>query len=237
MAKDIIFDRLLCMEAGLEYRKLFDSQVGTELAQFREASCRLKGEIIPRLRVLEDNRQPWSSKRLIQTINELHSASGTSQLLIVVDYFQLIHIRQRKGNSVDADHERIKLLLEVQAATRTRDLPLGDPMLVVSEVRKGETGRIELTMADLMGSARLGSSAHTAMFLEPDERARPEADVVPVQLTIRKGRDGVVRTRIPLLFDHAKSRFRESKQPRQSNAVASQGGTRPPNPDPYAYLK
>ena len=51
---------------------------------------------------------------------------------------------------------RVKLLQELQERTRAAHQPMGDPILVALEVRKGETGRTELGISDPMGQQQVG---------------------------------------------------------------------------------
>jgi replicative DNA helicase len=139
--------------------------------------------------------------------HELLKKTGASRALIVVDYLQLLDVPDASPTSLDADYRRVGLLQNVGDAGKSPSRPLVDPVLAISEVRKeGRTG----TAVDLLGSSRLAYAADAVLLLNPAEGGdAPGADTVPVTLTIAKGRDGTVRKEIPLLFEHARYRFRE----------------------------
>jgi hypothetical protein len=125
------------------------------------------------------------------------------------DYFRKIPTpKDIAPTSLDADHHRLAILQRVQTAPGYLDAG-PDPMLVISEVRKGDGNGSQLTIEDLMGSASTGYSADAVLLLETDQEDTA-APSVPVRLRIAKGRDGVVRTTIPLIFHHTCSRFTEA---------------------------
>jgi hypothetical protein len=100
------------------------------------------------------------------------------------------------------------MIQEVQNWGRRAVCPAGDPFLVISELRKGDPSTSKYGITDLLGSGRLGYSAEAVMILdkEDDDGGGEE---IPLLLRIVKGRDGVMRTNINLIFEHTKSRFLE----------------------------
>jgi hypothetical protein len=242
MPKERIYDRLLCQESGRRHAELIgqvDAQASGELA---EAGERLRDQVLPRLRIVErrafDPDQPLAISAMARQRNELLRASGAARALVVVDYFQLLGVPDSAGASLDADMWRVQTLQSLQAVGRGVDAPDGDAVLVISEVRKGEPGRPALNLSDLMGSARLGYAADAVWLLEPLPGAAADAEAVRVALTIAKGRDGVRRTRLELLFEHTQSRFAEvgatsrGRRPRQG----PHGAAAAPPLDPLAGL-
>jgi hypothetical protein len=214
MPKTVLLDRLLCLEADIDYTDLLLGSVDASTqAKLEAAEKRLLADVLPRLRIIEglaisNDRRLW--QQITDSIQLLTTCTGTNRVLTIVDYFQLIPVPADKSG-IDADFARVGLLQSVQNWTRTNSNPAGMPILAISEVRKGESGREELSIGDLMGSSRLGYAAESVLLLEFPNDA-PEGKVVPVRLKIEKGRDGAVRSKIDLLFEHTRSRFREAPQ-------------------------
>ncbi len=146
---------------------------------------------MPRLRIMK--RVPWNPNVLpvlhamIQVERELLARTEAQRTLTVVDYFQLLPVEEKSGSAQDGDFLRVKLLQELQERTRTADQPMGDPILVISEVRKGETGRTELGISDPMGSSRLGYAAEAILLMESETVDKAE-NVIPVTLKIANGK-------------------------------------------------
>jgi len=217
MPKTVLYDRLLCQEAGVEYADLMGDPKAPNLRErLVQADGRLSSEILPRLRIAE-HLHPGQGQTLLQLmtndLNRFLQSAAVSEVLVIVDYFQLIPGPDGDDAGLDADFYRVQILQRVQEWSRTNSDPAGFPILAISEVRKGESGRTEISVSDLMGSARVGYSAECVLLLE---QAKEVADgpVVPVSLKVAKGRDGAVRTQIDLLFEHTRSRFREAPRPR-----------------------
>jgi hypothetical protein len=213
MPKTVLYDRLLCQEAGVEYGDFIaDTSNKAIETRLTEAEQRLQKDVLPRLRIV-DRLIPQKGQLLSQVIKEdldwLLVLGTVKEVLIIVDYFQLLPIAEDVNNGVDSDFYRVKVLQRVQEASRTNQNPIGFPILAISEVRKGESGRTEISIGDLMGSARLGYSAESVLLLESPQDDK-EGSVVPVTLKVVKGRDGAVRTQIKLLFEHTLSRFKEA---------------------------
>lgn len=233
MSKATIYDRLYCNVAGVNYRDLLDGSSDEEVQQrLVEAQAELKEALLPRLRVVERPRGTVNGKErltadtLLKYRSELCKQSGTAKVLFVVDYFQLLEPTDKVLGPLEADQYRVELFKAVQGATRMPEMPAGDPFLVISEVRKGESGRVRLGLEDLMGSSRLSYGAWAVLLLDKPEGQDidPAAEKVPLVLRIPKGRDGTTRTDIPLLFEHGRSRFHEGSAlvtKEQKKAVAT----------------
>jgi replicative DNA helicase len=239
MPKDVIYDRVYCRESGVDYTTIVTGEHTTEVGErLHAAYLTLSQHVLPRLRVVEahnvrdDLRDESNGARPLTWVvfaehtNRLQQATGAERLLVVVDYFQLLDV-PADGSPQDIDFRRVELVQQAQAYTRTGRQPDGDPWLVISEVRKGEAGRASpLTLDDLMGSRRLGYGAEAVLLLD---QAVPPVDaaaaVLPVTLRIAKGRDGVTRGDVPLLFEHACCRFREAGG---ASALGAPAETPPP---------
>ena len=246
MPKTVLFDRLLCQETGVEYANLITTEPGDKglKTPLEEADRRLNANVLPRLRIVEHLFVP-KGKDLTQVVkddlNQLAHSTAVMDTFIVVDYFQLLPVPEEIRDGVDADFYRVKALQQVQQWSRTNQNPAGVPILAISEVRKGESGRTEISIGDLMGSARLGYSAETVLLLEPSKDAN-DGSAVPVKLNVAKARDGAVRSKINLLFDHTRSQFREALSPRGSkkgNKTKEQSSPQPrsSDTDPYTGLE
>jgi replicative DNA helicase len=229
MPKTVLYDRLLSQEAGVEYADLLGGTPTQGLEErLDEAERRLLAEVLPRLRVAEDLALPegkWLAQVMVDDLVRLLESMPVDEVLVVLDYFQLLPVPGHISAAVDADFYRVRSLQRVQQWSRTNTNPVGFPILAISEVRKGESGRSEVGVADLMGSARLGYSAEAVLLLEPAQETA-EGSVVPVRVKVAKGRDGATRTDIDLLFEHTRSRFREAPQPRgpKGGGKAKKGG-------------
>jgi hypothetical protein len=243
MPKTVLYDRLLSMEAGVAYADLVAGAPGLE-ETLAGAERGLLSNVLPRLRIAEQ-LSLQGKKSLVQMIesdvNWLLGSDAVAEVLIVVDYFQLLPVPTDLAAGIDTDFYRVTSLQQVQEWSRTSQDPIGFPILAISEVRKGEYGRTEIGIGDLMGSARLGYGAGAVLLLESDGELTG-GTVVPVRLKVAKGRDGAVRTQIDLLFEHTRSRFREapqSKSPKQGGKAGKGKPAAKPGPgqiDPLAGL-
>jgi hypothetical protein len=246
MPKTVLYDRLLSQEAGVEYADLLGATMTPALEeQLDQAERRLQAEVLPRLRVAEYLIVPEEkslAQVMIEDLSRLLESMPVGEGLVVVDYFQLLPVPDSITAALDADFYRVRSLQRVQAWSRTNTNPVGFPILAISEVRKGESGRSEVGVADLMGSARLGYSAESVLLLEPAQEAA-EGPVVPLRVKVAKGRDGATRTDIDLLFEHTKSRFKEAARPggqkRGGKAAKSKPAQKPDSGkiDPLAGLE
>jgi hypothetical protein len=78
-----------------------------------------------------------------------------------------------------------------------------------------------------MGSARLGYGAECVLLLEQPREVDHASATVPLTLTVAKGRDGMMRSTIPLIFHHTQSRFiedsflRQQEEPKVQKPVTS----------------
>jgi replicative DNA helicase len=227
MPKDVMFDRLLCHVSGLDYYDLWrddgDPNVDRLLS---EAEKELAATILPRLRIIEREQLGQGKEAVLGALlkrrEELVHQSGTQRALHLIDYFQLLDVADKASTAIEADAQRIAHLQNVQRVTRTPQCPSGDSLLVISEVRKGESGRQRLALDDLLGSARIAYSADCVLLLEADGEATDSAaDAAPLLLTVAKGRDGMRRGKLPFSFEYLRYRFRETTSPRIGRAQAA----------------
>jgi replicative DNA helicase len=218
MGKGTIYDRILCHEAGIEFQQLLRSdRTAEEDKGIENASAAMVEGILARLRVigvLKDNTEKLdlTTEMMEDHCKKLRECTETEQVLVVIDLFRNIDCSASKSD-LETDYQRLEVLTDFRTATSSADLPTGYPVLVISEVRKGEPGRSELWLDDLFGAGQIGYKADTALLLWQRPGADPSSPNVPMTLRIAKGRDGVTRTDIPLIFHHTKSQFTDESQP------------------------
>ena len=227
MSKTRIYERLLCCEAGVDYRTLRDPEKSSEQEQrLAEATERLRQEILPRLRVVErdfsckevcdgDNhtfvRTGITYHGVIQDCRNFLDSAAVNQILIVVDLFQKMDPHGDVAEGAAADHYRLDVLDQVQKRSRCPARPHGFPILVTSEIRK-DAPKDNLSRDDLKGSGRIASDADVVLLMWPDETDRDTTgDVVPTTVRIGKGREGVIRTDVKLWFEHQCFCFHDEK--------------------------
>ena len=213
MPKTVLLDRLLCLEAEIDYADLVGNTAGTATqAKIDAAEQCLLTDVLPRLRIVEElevkeNEPVW--RCIVDDIERLMSCPDIEEVLTIVDYFQLIPVPANVNGGLDADSYRIQVLQRVQIWTaheRAASRLAGPGNLRGAERRVGPK-RTFLGRSD--GQRRLGYAAESVLLLETPNDG-PEGKVVPVRLKIEKGRDGAVRSKIDLLFEHARYRFREA---------------------------
>jgi hypothetical protein len=213
MGKDVLFDRLLCHEAGVGYdlllRKYRPADVQPALD---DAAKRLLEGVLPRLQFIERQRTlaegGLTTGHLWEHRNQLLRATGADRALVVVDFFGKIDVGASDLGPLEQDHRRLGLLTDALELSR-RGSPPGDSYVLISEVRKERSGGDSLCLDDLLGSCRLGYSADAVLLLERDGSAARARDTTPLVLKVEKARDGTTRCRVPLTFDFTRYRFRE----------------------------
>lgn len=215
MPKDVIFDRMVCHVSGLDSRSVcLNSEELNVSRLLTEAEKELSASILPRLRVLEREQLGRGKQEIVNALSkhkfELLQQSGAKQALYVIDYFQLLDVAKPAAAPIEADYQRIEVIQSIQSVSRTSQCPGGDSFLILSEVRKGESGRTQLALDDLLGSARITYSADCVLLLEQDrEDSNSAPDIAPLLLTVAKGRDGMTRGKIHLTFEYNRYRFCE----------------------------
>ena len=192
------------------------------------------GELGERIRVLDENNFPTPSvEKIIAQVELLKAETGCSRVFVMVDYLQVYPVPSEASKSIksdiDTDQWRIGQMKQLALAIGKQD-----PVLVISEARKpnakeeGWAG----AMSDVMGSARGVYTPDIVMLLNPvsdtelgtlmnaDKPQERGAELkergvkrgkVPTRLRIVKGRDGVERGDIELLFNFRKSDFYEKR--------------------------
>lgn len=165
---------------------------------------------------------------LDEMIRETKKASGCSRALIVIDSLQAVAGRVRPGLGRDwsNDVERDNVVIAELLALHKRH---GDPLLLTAEQNKQGMGQADLTST--RGTARAAYSPDTVAFLvreDHDDDTEPPAQV-PVDLVVKKARDGGTRGTVTLEFHHHETRFEEverSSLAKQAKAAAKQNKDR-----------
>lgn len=225
MSKTRIYERLLCIESGLNHRTLFSGVKLSEqdLRVARGAYARLSKDLLSRLRVVERDfslegsnthgenrklvRKGLTSDGILKDCRDLMAASGTNDVLIVIDLFQKMDPHGEIADSATRDHYRLDVLDQVRKASCRPYRPHGHTILVISEIRK-DSAKASIDRDDLKGDGRMASDADVVMLMWPDKAAgSTTGDIIPTTLRIDKGREGVVRGDLTLWFDHTRCRF------------------------------
>ena len=191
-------------------------------------------ELGPRIRVLDERNFPAPSvEKIVAQVELLKAETRCSRVYVMVDYLQVYPVPSEASKSIktdiDTDQWRIGQMKQLALAIGKQD-----PVLVISEARKpnakedGWAG----AMSDVMGSARGVYTPDIVMLLNPvsdtelgslmsatGEAAKEKGaelrergvkrGKVPTRLRIVKGRDGVERGDVELLFNFRKSDFYE----------------------------
>ena len=247
LSRDDLVTRIKCHATQIDWRSYVRGNPSDSGPRFDEgqedrrnrASQEIRdGEVGNRLTILErmDLGTDHSTAAIVALVNRMKERVGANRALIVIDYLQLIEIPAdvaRKGD-LESDKYRVRVVQDIVAETRTEQNPLGDAVLVISEARKpsgdGRQNRVwGNSLADLMGSARLGYAADAVLLYrrmtEEDVREHyndPTAElarsrierleqrgIAPVVLTLAKGRDGMSLGDIPMEFHFWRSTFFE----------------------------
>jgi replicative DNA helicase len=232
MDRATLYDRLVCHEARVPYRTLCTGSAESETARHIDtAEERLLQDILPRLRVIEATQlaemmraQEGAYIWLSNQLNTFANNTRSERVLLVIDPLQRLPVPADVGTDLDADIYRLEQLEAVRARTRSDVHPQGDPVLVISQVRKDASGA-HFEIADLMGSAQLGYAATSVLFLEAGEgNSGGGPGSVPRNLRVAKCRDGGTRGVVPLVFDYLHYDFRDARQP----AAGAEAGTAVP---------
>lgn len=239
---------------------MFSTQHAAQLAEAEQKLQEL--QIGKRLLVLDRAivGDQLTVQSLAATVRRLKQKAAAKRALVIVDYVQLVPVPESvsKAGDLAADKYRVRFVQQVMEATRAKDDPMGDSAIIISEARKPPTSKDPWahSTADIMGSARLGYCADAILLYQemPDIRLPlyypyaannpstviedlKERGIVPIMLSLEKGRDGMSRGSWGAEFHFTKSKFRELSQhlsiPAEDDddAVASgHGGTAPGRP-------
>ena len=218
MVKTRIYERILCLEAGVGYRMLHRSDKPADVQdRIAETDQQLQEAILPRLRVIERRfeyerdhynqdaeaqRQGLRACNVLRDCGQLMRAPGVKRIVLLFDLFQKMDPYGQVADGAAKDHYRLDLLSEVMLESAGPRQPRGFPILVTSEIRK-DARKDALTMDDLKGDGRMASDADTVLLMWPDKGVTNTADtVIPTTLRIDKCREGGQRGDLQLWFEH-----------------------------------
>jgi replicative DNA helicase len=215
MTREVLYDRLLCHEAGSTYQDLMSKDTNSEVQKrLEDAHTRLLANVLTRLKFIERERvrdeKGMTEISLWRHRRELLVATGARRVFVVIDFFGKMDVKAPDQSPLEKDHRRLELLTAALDNSKSAGSPNSDSFLVISEVRKDKSSA-GLTVDDLLGSSRLSYSPDTILLLEQDDHtARTTKGRVPMVINVAKGRDGTRRGRIPLLFDYEHYRYYEA---------------------------
>ena len=226
MSRWDILSRIRCYLARLDWKTLvFGSQSNSspeinlcfsqeELQRLQEADRQID-EWGNRVRILDERNFPSpTSESILSQLEHLKKQTNAERALLLIDYLQVFPIPKSESRNIrsdlDADRWRIGEM------KRLRDYAQDDAILVISEARKptqkqGQGKEKEDwggELADVMGSAR-GSYTPDMVFLL-NAKTENEKEPSRTKLKIVKGRDGVTKTALELIFWYTQSRFEEN---------------------------
>lgn len=243
MPRDELYSRIKCNLADMEWRTL---TLGSAFRQ--DSACPLNPEDVKKLqaakqrmvdeqigtRLIIYDRQHLpdaiSADQIATFVRQAKERTDASRALVIVDYLQILPVPPEvsKGNDLEADRYRIRLMQDVLRKTsQGQDLDR-DAVLFISEARKPTKQQDGWGngLAELMGSARLGYAVDFALLyrrMTDDEvecyfpatpaSARAETlqtrGIAPIIVSLEKGRDGMTRGEWPMEFHFWKSIFKE----------------------------
>jgi replicative DNA helicase len=225
MDKDEWIKRLICHQAGIERAMLESRPDSVVRRRIGESAEQVRAETLGRVRIIDSaalNREMLIDV-LADKSHELLNATGASRLFVVADYFQLLPLPMEHSPE-DSDRCRVALLESMQRLGRTSRNPTGATILAISEVRKPDSRRPELSMQDLLGSTRLNYAATSVLLLQTPEGRRGHGDDVPRILKVDKARGGATcPVKIPLVFRHKSYRFFLAKDQKATARVPTSG--------------
>lgn len=226
MSRVEIMTRMICRYSGIGYRHLVCGEDNTPQNEkgFRLAdpySDMVDGGIDTlsrqgdRVVIIEskdiDNDTSIPGDRvgaMAAKIQQAKQRTGCDRVFVVVDNMQAMPVPVVEyQNDLDRDRETIAALGNMQHI-------LGDPVVVISEQAKGRQGDTR-GVTSMLGTGRSGYAADNVLLLHrpaglDQESANIDNKSVCLELTIAKGRDGVLRNVIPMAFDHHTMIFTET---------------------------
>jgi len=236
ISKHLWFERLLCQRAGVDYQTLHHQQKSDEtLLRLSEAEKYLRQEILPRMKIIEQPQDKDWFHELRASFNKLVRATGKDKILVVIDLFQRMDVStilpdesEQKSHGklltdMQKDDFRLDAIKQFRDWSRNESMPAGPPSVVISEIRKGDDSKQDLTLEDIKGNGRIGFDADTVLLMMTPKNSGGSV-TVPVNLRIAKARDGATRTDISLMFHHTVYKFTEiepsSKKARATRATS-----------------
>jgi len=232
MDRDTMLHRLFCQESGLSIGIIRKGSSGVSAGQdglrltaedrtrFETAMACLQ-KIAPRVDIVDMQTMPlgldveelagWIARR----VREVKTRTGCVTAFVAIDSLTMVPVGIDGGAStLDRDDSRVMVALHAQRM-------LGDPLYVVSQIRKTDFEKPNLASAK--GSAQIVYAPDVYMTLSRYGKGKREfeenesmvtEDLVAgwslIKLRIDKGRDGVMRSETALRFWVDSHRFEEA---------------------------
>lgn len=165
MKKDSIIERMIRAEAQLTFKEMnLRSDIDRTEAIYN-ASQKIKS-YGNRLAILgKEDCTTIDSKKVINLVNRVKSASGCSRSILVIDYLQIWPIDYEQINTKSELESDKWLMAQMQIL---QEIYIDDPAIIICEARKSAAGvSNRLTLADISGSARLGYGFEAALSINP----------------------------------------------------------------------
>jgi len=225
MSSEELLARLVCQFAGcpkLDWHALVKGQ-GIDADERARVVLEAQGhltEVLPRLQMMGQtdlHRMMRSGAdamgALRQAVRTLKRRTGAKRCMVVVDNFAHLPVRDRNLSDIELEMLKTAELLQFQEQ-------LGEAVLVIAQqskdaIRSGEDGMtavkgsVEQTFA-ADAVLNLTLPKHTAATMDPRALAGGERRLMDrngeplpvVKVRVAKGRDGMNRSSMHLLFDH-----------------------------------
>jgi replicative DNA helicase len=221
MSKQELGYRLLALASGMTYRRLRLGDQGlvagdglklnkadrerlvsgaAQLQALGQRLTLLESEDIGSMAAADGDPGAWH-RPLVRMVEAAKRRMGTARVLVVVDNLQAIAVEPPHGKPWASDMDRDRTVIE--GLTRLQH-ELADPIMVVSEVTKGAFTSTD-TMASILGTGRNTYRADAVILLDREG----DSDSCRVELNIDKGRDGMDRGKLLLVWDQHSTRLSE----------------------------
>jgi hypothetical protein len=218
MGRESMKRRLVCQATRIPYRTL---RKGDPKAVEGEDGLRLSGDdrrrlakglrdlrdLAPRISIVDGEDMGRGlgldefGDRLVQRVEAFKARAGCSRAFVVVDHLGRLPTGSDNLSGLERDEARISGLLAAQRRLGS------DPVVVISQVRKTDYGKPGLASAK--GSAEIGYSPDfmLAAWRDDEEGGAAAYGLDPsipketrFMVEIVKGRDGMIRGRVPMKF-------------------------------------
>jgi len=179
MGKEQLYYRMLCAEARVNFRHVRRGEVSdTEMYRIGQAASALA-----EMPIYVNDRADLTAGDIIARARRLKEKQGALGL-IVVDYLQLMHERERQQN-------RNLEIAKISATLKAGCKELGVPLIALSQLSRPAPGQREKrpVLSDLRDSGSLEQDADVVMFIHRDENPADEEQGI-AEVVVAKQRNG-----------------------------------------------
>lgn len=239
MSREEILDRIKCYLAKITYNTLCFGSIKNKNNEWysKEEQTRLDNAnkimetICKRLLILDEkNDSNITTEKILDYISKLKKQTNCQRVICVIDYLQLFPIPKNSKFHSDLGEDKYRVS-QIKKLTHALE---DDPLIVISESKKPSgTEKWGGNLSDIMGSSRIAYSGNAITFLNniSDEeleeiikktKIKNTIDSSSIQeelskkgqvitkFTIAKGRDGMQKGHIVLLYHFFENRFEET---------------------------